>query len=38
MKEMENIIETKKGNVYLKHHLKEVMLFLDSRLNCLQTA
>jgi hypothetical protein len=24
MKEMENIIKTRKGNVYLRHYLKEV--------------
>jgi hypothetical protein len=28
MKDIENIlIETKKGNVYLGHHLKEVILY-----------
>jgi hypothetical protein len=38
MKKMENIIETNKGNVYLRRHLKEVMLFSDSHSNSLQTA
>jgi hypothetical protein len=38
MKNMENIIETRKGNVYLGCHLKKVVLLLDPCSNFPQTA
>jgi len=36
MKDTEDIIETRKGNVYLRRQLKEVELLLDPHLNFLQ--